>query len=255
MEIRVLGCHGSQFPGYNTTSFLLNGKILVDAGTVTSVLTDEEQANIDHILVTHAHLDHVRDIMFLADNICYFEKDRPLVVISTANIIDALKTCLFNDVIWPDFGSIPHPDRPILKFQVIEPGRKIKIEDLHVSVVRVHHIVETMAFIIESAKGSVIFLGDTGPTDEIWKVANDLGNLKAIFIETSLPNIMKDVADRTGHLTPSSLEEELKKLEAHKTDIYIYHMKRHHQKSIQEEIALIRNRSIRILEDGQVIRL
>jgi cAMP phosphodiesterase len=255
MEIRVLGCHGSQFPGYNTTSFLLNGKILVDAGTVTSVLTDNEQANIDHILVTHAHLDHVRDIMFLADNICYCEKDRPLVLISTSSIVDALKTCLFNDIIWPDFGSIPHPERPILKFEVIEPGQKIRLGDLHIRAVKVHHIVETVAYIIESGKGSVIFLGDTGPTDEIWKAANGLKDLKAIFIETSLPNSLKDVADMTGHLTPSSLEEELKKLEAHKTDIYLYHMKRQHQLSIQEEIASIKNRSIRILEDGQMIRI
>jgi cAMP phosphodiesterase len=255
MEIRVLGCHGSQFPGYNTTSFLLNKKILIDAGTVTSVLMDEEQANIDHILVTHAHLDHVRDIMFLADNICYYEKDRPLDIISTSNIVDALKTCLFNDIIWPDFGSKPHPESPILKFEAIEPGQKIRLEELHIRAVKVHHIVETVAFIIESGNGSVIFLGDTGPTDEVWKVANDLADLKAIFIETSLPDSLKDVATVTGHLTPSILEEELKKLEAHKTDIYLYHMKRQHQKSILEEIASLKNRNIHILEDGQIIRI
>ena len=80
MQIRVLGCHGSQTPGCNTTSFLLNGNTLVDAGTITSLLTIEEQLKINHVLITHAHLDHVRDIMFLADNICYLQKERPLLL-------------------------------------------------------------------------------------------------------------------------------------------------------------------------------
>ncbi len=39
MEIRVLGCHGSQLPGYNRTCFLLDRGILLDGGTITSVLT------------------------------------------------------------------------------------------------------------------------------------------------------------------------------------------------------------------------
>src|SRR3989304_6999951 len=100
MEIRVLGCHGSQLPGFNTTSFLINGTVLVDAGTVTSVLTADEQKNIDYIFVTHAHLDHVRDIMFLADNMFYLKKTRPLVVLSTPGIIETLKRCFFNGVVW-----------------------------------------------------------------------------------------------------------------------------------------------------------
>ena len=110
MQIRVLGCHGSQTPGCNTTSFLLNGKILVDGGVITSLLTIEEQVNIDYVLVTHAHLDHVRDIMFLADNICYLQKDRPLIVVGTRNVIDTLKTYLFNNIIWPDFSLLPSPE-------------------------------------------------------------------------------------------------------------------------------------------------
>jgi ribonuclease BN (tRNA processing enzyme) len=69
MDIRVSGCHGSQLPGYNVTGFLLDGTIMVDGGTITSVLSMEEQININSILVTHAHLDHVRDIMLLVDNL------------------------------------------------------------------------------------------------------------------------------------------------------------------------------------------
>lgn len=253
MQIRVLGCHGSQTPGCNTTSFLLNGKILVDAGVITSLLTIEEQVNIDYVFVTHAHLDHVRDIMFLADNICYLQKDRPLIVVGTRNVIDTLKTYLFNNIIWPDFSLLPSPENPVLKFETINPGGKIMFDNVDVTAIPVHHVVETVSYAIESKEGSVIIIGDTGPTEEVWDVANNISNLRAIFVETSLPNSMQDVADMTGHLTPSGLEEELKKLNIPHSDIYLYHMKLQYRESIQSEIAMIKDTNIHILKDGEVI--
>jgi len=255
MQIRVLGCHGSQTPGCNTTSFLVDGKILVDAGAITSLLTIEEQVNIDYVLVTHAHLDHVRDIMFLADNICYLQKGRPLTVIGTRNIIDTLRTHLFNNIVWPDFSLIPSPENPVLKFKAIKPGEKIKLGDVSITGVLVNHVIETVSYVIESKKGSFIIIGDTGPTEEVWKTANKMSDLKAVFIETSLPNSMKNVAEMTGHLTPSGLEGELKKLDNPNHNIYLYHMKLQYREAIQREIAMIRDRDIHVLEDGEVIQI
>jgi cAMP phosphodiesterase len=254
VDIRVLGCHGSQLPGYNTTSFLLDNKILLDAGTITPLLTVEEQNNIRYILITHAHLDHVKDMMFLADNLYYLKKDHPLLIYSTPYIIDVLRTHLFNGIIWPDFSILPTPDNTVLKFMDIRPGEKIRLDSLDVTAILVHHVVETVGYAIESEEGSVLFIGDTGPTQEIWEVANRIKNLKAIFVETSLPNNMKEIADMTGHLTPGTLEQELKKLDSHNLDVYLYHMKIQHQESIQREIALIKSWSIHILQDGQIIR-
>lgn len=255
MQIKVLGCHGSQMPGCNTTSFLLDGNILIDAGTITSLLTLEEQVKIDYVLVTHAHLDHVRDIMFLADNICYLQKDRPLTIIATNNIIDTLRTYLFNNIIWPDFSLLPTPEKPVLKFMAVRPGEKIKLDDITVTAILVHHVIETVSYSIETNKASVLILGDTGPTEEVWKVANGIDNLKAVFIETSLPNDMQDVADMTGHLTPSGLKQELKKLNNHNHDIYLYHMKIQYRETIQREVALIKDRSIHFLNDGEVVTI
>lgn len=255
MDIRVLGCYGSQLPGYNMTSFLVNGKILIDGGTVTSALTSTEQSEIEWVFVTHAHLDHVRDIMLLADNICYLRRENPLVILSTPSIIGAIQTYLFNDVIWPDFSSIPDVANPIVRFKALLPGETIRAGDLNVTVVRVNHVVETVGFVLESTRGSVIFIGDTGPTDEIWRVANRLEDLKAIFIETSLPDSMRDLAHASGHLTPSVLKEELMKLRNHRPDVYLYHMKIHLYESIRNEIAVLQDTSLHILHDGQIIRI
>ena len=259
MDIRVLGCHGSQLPGYNPTGFLLDETVLIDAGTITSVLPIEEQIKICYIFVTHVHLDHIRDIMFLADNIYYHQKEYPVVrairVISVQETIDALRTHLFNNVIWPDFSVIPTSRNPVLKFEVIRPGVKFQLNNLTITAVRVNHTVETVGYVIEFEGGSVIFVGDTGPTEEIWEIARKVENLRAIFIEVSLPDSMAKIADVTDHLTPVSLKRELAKLGALTPSIYLYHMKPQYEKTIREEVSLIRNRNIHILSEGEVIRI
>ena len=255
MNIRVLGCHGSQLPNYNTTSFLIGQNVLVDAGTITSVLSLREQLKIDYIFITHAHLDHVRDIMFLADNICYQRREKPLVIVSTKGIIDAIHRHLFNNIIWPDFSKIPNSKAPVIKFQIIKPGKKQKIGDFQIRAIDLHHVVETVGYIIEAKGKAVIFMGDTGPTEEAWQIARKTEGLKAVFIETSLPDGMKDIADKTGHLTPRSLAGELKKLTEAKPEIYLYHMKPSYRKIIRKEVAAIKDRKIHIIEDGQKIRI
>jgi len=255
MNIRVLGCHGSQLPHHNTTSFLLEKNVLIDAGTVTPVLTLEEQLRIDYIFITHAHLDHVRDIMFLADNLYYAKRERPLVVVSSRGIIENLHCHLFNNIIWPDFSRIPSVKSPLIKFEILTPGREKILGDWQVRAMGVHHTVETMGFMMKSKDKAVLFLGDTGPTEDAWKVAKRTTGLKAIFVETSLPGTMQSTADKTGHLTPVTLAAELRKMEDVKPEIYLHHMKPQYAGAIRREVAAIQNRKIHIIEDGQVIRI
>ncbi len=256
MEIRVLGCYGSQLPGFNTTSFLLDGKILLDGGTITSVLTAEEQLKIEVVLVTHAHLDHIRDIMFLVDNLCFLKKKQPLLVLSTSPVIKALRHHLFNNVIWPDFSRIPSAEAPVLIFKVLGLGRPLSLSGVSVTAFKVNHAVETVGYVIESPEGTVIFSGDTGPTDEIWRIARKKrGRLKAIFMETSLPEDMQQIALKTGHLTPRSLEEELEKLGDPDVPVYLYHLKSQWREIIKKEVAELRNGNIHILEDGQILQI
>lgn len=255
MNIRVLGCNGSQLPDCNTTSFLLGHKVLLDAGAVTTVLNLKEQLQIDYILITHSHLDHVRDLMFLADNIYHQRKNNPLMIISTQEIIGAIRRHLFNNVIWPDFSRIPSAKNPLIKFQIIKPGKKLTIGDFQISAINLNHVVETVGYVIENKNKTVIFLGDTGPTDQVWQVANKIINLNALFIETSLPDSMRDVADMAGHLTPSSLQSELAKLKGKKTKIYLYHLKPSYREVIRKKVAAIKDKRIYFIQDGQRIRI
>lgn len=255
MEIRVLGCHGAQLPGYNTTSFLLNKNILIDAGTVTSLLSLDEQIDIDYIFVTHAHLDHVKDIAFLADNL-HVKKKYPIEIITTQGIIDILRENLFNNIIWPDFSVIPNRETPVIKFRAINPGSSYSVDSITVQAILVNHIIETVAFVIRFEGGSVIFIGDTGPTEDIWDIANKLQDLKAIFIETSFPDDMKDIAEAAGHFTPASFNDELKKLALFESvDIYLYHLKPQYYTLIENQISSISRNNVKILKEGEIIKV
>lgn len=256
MEIRVLGCYGSHLPGYGTTSFLLEETLLIDGGTITSVLTLEEQLKINHVLLTHAHLDHIRDLMFLVDNIFYVKRPEPLVLVSTPGILETVRTHLFNGSIWPDFAAIPAPDNPVLKMQPIHAGENLTIGPWAVSITPVNHTVETVAYTLAAPEETVMFIGDTGPTEAVWVAANGTNHLKGIFIETSFPNRMEDMAGLTCHLTPRGLARELEKLRHKETGVYVFHLKLHHDEEIAQELQeLPDGHRIHILRDGQRVHL
>ena len=70
MRLRVLGCSGGIGGRHlRTTSFLVDSDILIDAGTGVGDLTLAELSQIDHIFITHSHLDHVASIPFLVDTV------------------------------------------------------------------------------------------------------------------------------------------------------------------------------------------
>jgi ribonuclease BN (tRNA processing enzyme) len=246
MKIRVLGCYGAELSGFNTISFLINDSIVLDAGAITSTLHLNEQAKIKHILVSHSHLDHIKDIPFLAANMVGIEH-HTITIISAEAILTYIKAHLFNDAIWPDFAMLPTPEAPILKFQRIPTNQDIPLHDITIRAVRVNHLVDAVGYIIKDKTSTIVYTGDTGPTEEIWKETNREKNLRAIFIETSFPNRLKKLADDSGHLTPSGLGGELKKIHNGSPDIFILHLKPQYLTEIKKELDQIDNSRIRIL--------
>jgi glyoxylase-like metal-dependent hydrolase (beta-lactamase superfamily II) len=94
MIIRVLGCSGAIAAGCRTTSFLLDGSVLIDAGTGVGDLSLDELARIDHILISHSHLDHVLAIGLLADSVLRMrsaQQRSPIVVHALPETLEALR--------------------------------------------------------------------------------------------------------------------------------------------------------------------
>jgi cAMP phosphodiesterase len=255
MNIRVLGCSGAEFPGNNLPAFLLDGKILFDAGSLTKVLNEREQFGIKHIFITHAHLDHIVGIPFLADNIIMKKRTHNVNVLSIPPVIKTIKKNLFNSSVWPDFTVIPDPCNAVLFLVEIHDGRPQNVDGYTITPYRVNHSVPAVGYLVEdSSMKRFFYTGDTGPTGKTWR---KIGNrqLDCMIIEVSFPNRMREMALMTGHLTPKMLEEELLQLEHMPKRIYITHPKPQHFTIIKRELQRLKIRNMRLLREGEVLRV
>jgi len=90
VKVRVLGCSGAIAKDCRTTSFLIDGEMLVDAGTGVGDLTLEEMCRVDSVLLTHSHLDHVAALPLMVDSVAS-QRKQPLKVFALAGTIAALK--------------------------------------------------------------------------------------------------------------------------------------------------------------------
>jgi ribonuclease BN (tRNA processing enzyme) len=237
MLVRIIGGHGGVAPGFRATSYLIDGKLLIDAGSVASGILIDEQVLIDHILISHAHLDHISDLAFISDN-CFGLKGKPFQVYSNQLVKDAIKTHLMNDIIWPDFSKLPNTQNPTMAFNVIESEKVIQLGEYKIISIKVNHPLDGMGFIVEKKNTSVLFTQDTGPTDRIWEIAHGIKNLKAIFTEVSFPDRLKDVARMSQHHTPATMKEEIKKMPKD-IPIFLGHLKPNFQTLLYKEIEEI----------------
>ncbi len=253
MKIDVLGCSGAEFPGHNPAGFLLDHKILFDAGTLTHVLDRKAQSKITYIFITHAHLDHIRDISFLADNIIVEKRKQRVNIISIPSVIRTIRAHLLNNSLWPDFSMIPDYENAVLRYNTLKEGRPLKAGDYSISAYKVNHSVPAVGYLAEDRNHRRFFYtGDTGPTDRTWEKIGDR-KLDCLIIEVSFPNRMSDMAALTGHLTSRLLKAEIRKIKQMPDRIYITHPKPQHLKVIRTELAKLRMKNLTLLKEGDVI--
>jgi len=253
MLLKVLGSAGAEFPGFHPPAFLIDGTMLLDAGTIGSQLTESEQWKIKNILITHSHLDHIRGIPFLADNIIIKNKRHSVTVFGTKETLLALRKNLLNDRIWPDFTKISAASDPVVKLKHIPFDRSFAVDHYTVRACRVTHTVPAVGYVIKGADGKMLlYTGDTGPTDKIWHLSD---RLNAAIVEVSFPNRMEGLARKTGHLTAKLLMAELKKIRNLPEKIFVTHPKPQYIHQIRKEVGNIRGMSIEMLEDGKTYEI
>ena len=224
MRLRVLGCSGSiGGPQHRTTSFLLDHDVLIDAGTGVGDLSLAELALIDHIFITHSHLDHVDSIAFLLDSVGAL-RPKPVTVHASGSTIEILKKNLFNGDIWPDFTVIPTPQAPFMRYQEIAVGDVIDLDGRKITALPANHTVPAVGYLLDSGRSSLVFTGDTGPNDALWEIVNRITNLGFLIIETAFSDKDRRLAELALHLCPAMLAVELAKLQR-PAEIYITHLK------------------------------
>lgn len=235
MKVRVLGCSGAIARECRTTSFLIDSDVLVDAGTGVGDLTLQEMARIEHVLLTHSHLDHVASLPLMIDAIAS-QLTKPVQVHALPGTIAALKTHIFNNVIWPDFSRIPTAQNPFISFHELQVGETLVITGKHIEVLPAVHTVPAAGYAITAGKGCWVFTGDTERNPAFWRRINQM-NVAALVIETAFSNREKDLAKRSLHLSPNALADELDCIDKDKHfPIYITHTKPAETDLIMSEI-------------------
>jgi ribonuclease BN (tRNA processing enzyme) len=224
MRLRVLGCSGGIGGRHlRTTSFLVDGDILIDCGTGVGDLTLAELSQIDHIFITHSHLDHVASIPFLVDTVGGM-RSKPIMVYATRATIEIMRNHLFNWAIWPDFTEIPTAESPFLRYQEVQVGTAMSLGGREITPLPARHTVPAVGYHLDSGQASLVFTGDTGQNDALWRVVNRIRNLKIQINETAFSNKERQLAEISRHLCPETLAAELAKLER-TAEIYITHLK------------------------------
>lgn len=223
MRIRVLGCSGGIGGSLRTTALLVDDDILVDAGTGVGDLPLESLAKIDHIFVSHSHLDHVTSIPFLVDTVCWM-RGSPIVVYGIKDTLDVLRTHLFNWKIWPDFTQIPDSEHPFMAYREIEVGQVVEIGGRRFTPLPANHTVPAVGYLLDSGRASLAYTGDTTVNDALWPVVNAAPDLKYLIIETAFSNKERDIAIASKHLCPSLLARELEKMKG-RPEVYVTHLK------------------------------
>jgi ribonuclease BN (tRNA processing enzyme) len=235
MKVRVLGCSGAIAKDCRTTSFLIDGDVLVDAGTGVGDLTLQEMRGIRDVLLTHSHLDHVAALPLMVDAIAS-QLQEPIRISALPGTIAALKAHVFNNVIWPDFSRIPSAKAPFITFHEVQVGQVLNLNGKYIEVLPAVHTVPACGYAVSAGNGCWVFTGDTERNPAFWQRINQL-EVAALVIETAFSNREQELARRSLHLSPHALAEELDCIDKGKRfPIFITHTKPAETELIMTEI-------------------
>jgi ribonuclease BN (tRNA processing enzyme) len=232
MKIDILGCSGSVMKGYNTTSILVNGDTLIDAGSVASTLPEGAIRAIRNILITHTHMDHIKELPFVLDTL-FSQKHEAITIWGSQTTIDTLNRHIFNGLIWPGIKEY-NVNGDFITLREVPQG-EFTIGKLRIKSLPVDHIPGSVQYLLSEGKGYVLFSGDTNSYPGLFDLVESLGeDLKAFFVEVSFPNRMDRIAEVSYHLTPMLLGKAIGGRISPSTRVIAYHIK---PKYIDEIVA------------------
>jgi cAMP phosphodiesterase len=214
---------------------LVNNDVLIDAGTGVGDLSLDALLKIDHIFVTHTHIDHIGFIPLLLDTVMGL-RTKPVIVHATAEVISILKLHVFNWLVWPNFNQIPDTVNPFLIYNQIAVGEKVMINHKTITALPANHVVPAVGYHINSGAHSLVFTGDTAGGADFWQAVNKISDLKYLIIETAFSNAEAHLAKLSKHLCPATLVTELAQMHA-KPQVFITHLKPGEDVTIMQEIA------------------
>ena len=257
MRVEILGCSGGiGGTSRRTTSLLIDDDVLIDAGTGVTDLPLQALKAVDHVFISHAHLDHIACLPFIVDSVGEM-RNTPLTMHATQETQDTIRKHIFNGLIWPDFSVIPSPENPYLCFNTLEVGRSVVIKNRSITALPANHTVAAVGFQIDNLHngGTLVFSGDTTTCPPMWEAINSIADLRYLLIENTFPNSQRELAIHTKHFYSSLLLAELRRLRVN-PEILITNAKPAMFAQIEKELLLgAGTHSIKMLMAESVLNL
>ncbi|MEA3354674.1 MAG: 3',5'-cyclic-nucleotide phosphodiesterase [Campylobacterota bacterium] len=234
--IKILGAYGGKAATQQLTSLQLSKRVCLDAGNIVEGMGNGVR-HIDHVFITHSHLDHILDIGFLIDST--FEiRTETLKIYSRKETLESLRKHIFNWEIWPDFTQINliDSDKKAVEFVEIELGEVIDVDGCKLKAIDNNHTKASNGFVIEKKDSALLFTSDTYCCDTIWDEVNNNKKITTVIVDVSFPSRMAQLAYDSKHLTPDLLMEEFKKLNRDDVTIHVQHIKPFYRNEIVSEL-------------------
>jgi len=252
MDVMVLpsATGGGQVPPLS--SYIINGRLAIDAGAVGMYGTTSTQAAITDVVLTHSHLDHVAGLPILVDNV-YEPAPGCVQVYGSPETLDCLRRDVFNNRLYPDMIGLSERLPPFLQLHELEPRRPLRLGDVTITPVPVDHVVPCFGFIVEDPTAAIAIATDTRPTDELWDLARQNPKLAAVFLESSFPIAEAELAGISGHMTTAQFAAEVAKL-PRDVPVYPIHIKPRFYVQIVKELQALNIRQLNFPEAGIAYR-
>jgi len=247
MKIRIVGS-AARHPAVRqyVSSYVINDRVAIDAGCLGMYGSPQDQAAVDHVFLTHSHMDHCASLPIFVENRYGLAPHCP-VIYGSAHTLDSLQKHAFNDIVWPDFIKMSAETRPFLRLQAVSAEKTVEAGGLHITPVAVRHAVPTLAYVVTDGQATVIFAADSAPTERLWELGRQLPSLSGVLLEASFPNSMQGLADISLHLTPRTFAAEVAKLPP-STRVIAVHIKVAFRQKVVEELSAL---GISALEIGE----
>lgn len=253
IRLQLAGCSGGIGGSQRqTTCYLLNDRVLIDAGTGLGTLSLEAMARVDHVVLTHAHLDHIACLPLLVDSVAAVRTEA-LQVWALPEVIDILRAHVFNNQIWPDFTVIPDAARPFMKLQPL-PSSGLTIAGLHFTALPARHGIPACGYLVQKDSTALAFSGDTSDCAGFWEAVSGHAAIAAVIAECSYPSSMAAMAELSMHMHAGELAARLRSLPSSCAAVVI-HRKPGFEDVIAEELnAALPGRDLRLPQPGDIFQ-
>ncbi len=249
MKLQILGCAGGMARGRRLSSYLIDGRLLVDAGALGAIGPDELEA----VLLTHAHLDHVLSYpMLLTSRLA--SHCETLEVHASADTWRRLRKGLLSDLVYPD-----HTAQSTLAGHQVARTHTIdgpfEVQGYQVTPLPMVHAYPCLAFAIRKGAVGVIVGGDTSDSRPLWRFASENRWVKHVLVEVSFADGLEELSHQAGHLTPSMLEDQLRGFRRRSVQIHVIHVKPELHGTVRRELRARLGDRVRVARDGQTLTI